>query len=562
MQSKNKAKTRALLNMNDDEVRAARELRDLFGKTDEQGLFFAFDIDPDMFIENYLPHVKKWALEHPNQQFADSNLKGFFRAIWGPHPPKELDAWFKKMRVSDVMDMAFEKNPFVLAQKYNFVGHRQRFLGPVWERISKWIDTMPDDIAKDRFNIYRNQVMGLPQTWTEELARKITGTMLERMGLKGAVRIKDITKALTSVGYMSALGVRPYMWFRNSFQIFTTLSPKIGNKWVVKALHSILNDKSGAIFDGLRAQGIITRQLPVFGAEALDPIGPISRFATKAMKQYKNSDEFTRAVAYVAAMLRYEDAVGKLKRGLLKNKDEFFGMSGMWNLGTDMKNRALQMINNNEWPVAGNMFATEIVNQTMFPYRAGMSPTWFRGVIGNLFGQFGTYPVHYLENIKSTLKNANVGQKIGFATTWIGNMTFIAETFRQVGINPGSFIFWRPATFAGGPWFHMGYQMTQLMAPNYRGRQARAELLGLRERENGFTLDLTKSQLGLWMVPFSFYLKSLGSAVNNFNQGKNWEAFLDLGSAPKNMNQQDLISPVWFFPKAPFVRAEVYKPPL
>jgi len=563
MQSKNKPATRTLLNLTDDEIRAADELRDLFGKTDEQGLFFAFDIDPDMFVENYLPHIKKWALDHPNQQFADSNLKGFFRAIWGPHPPKELDAWFRKMRVSDVMDMAFEKNPFVLAQKYNFVGHRQRFLGPVWKRIDKWLDSLPDDIAKDRFNIYRNQVMGLPQTWTEELARKITGTMLERMGMKGAVRIKDLTKALTSVGYMSALGIRPYMWFRNSFQIFTTLAPKVGNRWVVQALNDIVNDSSGAIFDGLRAQGIITRQLPVFGAEALDPIGPVSRLATKAMKWYKNSDEFTRAVAYRATMLRYTDAVDRYRKGILKTRDELFDMAGLWNLPTDMKNRALSYMTNNEWSVAGNMYATEIVNQTMFPYRAGMSPTAFRGVVGNLFGQFGTYPVHYLENIKRTLKHASTGQKIAFATTWIGNMTFIAETFRQVGINPSSFIFWRPATFAGGPWFHMGYQMTQLMAPNYRGRQARAELLGLRKTQDGYHLDLLKSQLALWLVPFSFYAKSFGSAIQNFNKGDSWAAFLDLSSAPRNMNVQTQIAgSSWFFPTAPFVRPEAYIPPL
>jgi len=233
--------------------------------------------------------------------------------------------------------------------------------------------------------------------------------------------------------------------------------------------------------------------------------------------------------------MRFDDAVEKLVvQKTLKSTDEFLNASGLWQLDPDLRKQALDFVIGGQPKVARDMFASQMVDETMFPYRAGHSPTAFKGVVGKLFGMFGTYPVHYLENIKRSLKYATIGQKVAYAATFIGNSLALYGSFQAIGIDAQNFLPWSPMQFAGGPLYHLMNSLLLTVSSSYKGDQARAELLGITRTEEGkLKWNPAKSELAKWALPMSFEMLSIKRMIDSINEGDTYGAFLNLLSAPR-----------------------------
>ena len=498
-----------------------------------------FQLSYDKYLKDYLPRMRKTYLKDPGKYRNDADMAGFIEDSFGGRVPKDLDAFFKHQRVSDVVRFIREDDPLTMALKYNAIGQRETFLGPLWREIDDYIKANKkniDPVLLMRFNAYRSDLMGIPSGIGEKALLEFSKRFYK--GIKGANipagLAGDLTKAMMSWGYLSAMGFRVWLPIRNMFQVWTTLAPRIGNSWVSDAIRVVAKDKEGKIFQMLRNRGVISENLPLYGSTIIEGEQALSRLLHKGLKWYKNSDEWTRAVAYTASQLRFRDAVKRFSKGLLK-ENNFMELSGLNMIPVDLRNEALSFIRAGKWSNAEDTFARTITTDTMFSYRAGMAPTSFRGAVGKLFGMMGHYPVYYLENVKRALKYSTTGQKIAYAGRFLGNSLALYYAFHDVlGINATNFLPWSPAMFSGGPYYQLMNEALLSFGKGYQSREARAKLFGIKHKNGKLIFDPTKAEVTKWGIPMGFMTNNIIKGLRYFDDGNAWAGFLALTTAPIN----------------------------
>jgi hypothetical protein len=534
----------------------ARQVHELgFGGTPEEGLALKFQLSQTNWLEDYAPKIRKYYLKNSKKSFSEGKAYRYLREVFdGKTPPQELDAFFRHARTSDVINMALEDDPLTMLLRYSAVGHRQHYLGPIYSEANKYIRKMKNlsgaqgQMAK-RMSVYMGQIMGMPEGLGEEIVHDTLQGIFNKLGLKGKLG-GDIVSKIISLQYLSFMGFRPWLPIRNSFQIWTTLAPRVGNDWVAQGLREVANDSDGMIYQFLRNRGVMTGSLPLFGAEEImgSASGKAGRFVQnlthKGLQWYKNSDDFTRAVAWRASYGRFMDSVERLNKGIWKNLDpdmatkRFMEMSGAVQLHPDLKEKVKFWLRNGQVQEAATTFADWMTEQTLFSYRKGMSPIWAKGIVGKLFGMFGTYPAYYVENIRTALKYMPRGAKLAYMGRFLGNSFLLYEAFKNAfGVNANNFLPWVPGSFSGGPMYDlMNKALKSMDIKSYAGRQARAELMGLTTKDGKPSWKFMQSDIGRTLT--GYQLRSVIDAVEAFDDGDLYGGFLSLGSFPKN--------PDWF----------------
>lgn len=537
-------------NFNERQKNLVNRIREeFFGATPEAGVAYRFGIESEAFLTDYMPRIRLEYMKNPQRSYAGGEVRSFLRDVYGGgKPPAELDAFFKHQSVNDILRMAVEVDPLKVMLQYQGIGLRERYLGPVWKRLDQYLRAngkKMDRTLRSVIELYRRQVMGLPESFTQEALQDSIEAAFAKQGV-GATRSRDIARLFASGAYFSFMGFRAMLPIRNVHQIWTTLAFRVGNDWTVKGLKAVADDTSGTIYQALRERGNLLTQLPLFGGEVLEKAGGgrLENFFKKlvhtGLRFYKNSDDFTRAVAYTASRMRFDDAVSRLRRGVWKDLPEekqlqaFMKMSGANQLDFDIQEEIKAMMRTRTVEAAADRFASQMTEETMFAYRSGMNPTTFRGTVGTMFGMFGHYPSYYVENIKRGLKNMSWGERAAAIGRWLGNSAALYFVFKEgLGINMQAFLPWQPMFFSGGPLYHMMNQALFFTdTRSYKGRQARAELLGLSTREGKLQWQPGKSELGRLLVPYQ--VRSIGKAVEAFNEGDVYRGLLNMGSFPIN----------------------------
>jgi hypothetical protein len=420
--------------------------------------------------------------------------------------------------------------------KYGKVGNRKFLLGSYWNEAQEVIENSTDQLGKARLKYYMADVMGLPQSEGEALLKTASLEALRKFGVNKFMG-EDVLRFFMSTGYMSALGLRPMLAVRNMMQIWTTLAPSLGangNSYVLKALKKVASDKTGQIFDAFRMKGLFMAELPAPGGDLFEAFGPegiVGKFMNAGMKWYRNSDEFSRAVGYWAARMKFEDASKVFTNGLRgkgprMTEDAFLEMSGLRATDDIFRDDTLKLVRAGNWVSAADSYATKMATATMFPYWAGMSPGAYRGIMGKLFGMMGHYPVYFLENIRRNLRYGSLTSKTAFMATWAFNSAALYGAFTTVGLKANDFLPWQPLQFTGGPYYQLMNGMVQSLGTGYKGRQARAELFGATTSEGKTDFQPQKGSIYKWFIPFSYEMGNLIDAFKYAEEGNTWAAFL------------------------------------
>ena len=531
-----KAAVAASRGLTDAELRAAGQMRTYWN-----GLFTKFGVDPKKFIEDYFPHIMDYMQANPLKQFTERDTGKLLKEVFGPTPPKELRAFFKYNRLNDLLQVTMEQDPLVAMLKYTAVGNRQLYLGPAWEQTVKSTMASEDIQGAKRMRKYLGDVMGIPQSSTEEVLRAATLQTFMKYGASKGLG-EDLIKNAMSLGYVAALGFNPFKAFRNYLDMFITVAPRLGldgNKDIIAALNFIRSDTKGEFFDLLKAKGIITAGQPVSGGEALVEKGLMKKILDNGMAMYQNSDHLTRAAAYKAAEIRWSRAQAHYQnfiegKGPRMTAGEFEEASGLGQMAPDLANQARSLVSAGKWDVAKELYATNFVRETLFPFRSGLSPTVFRGTVGKLFGMMGHYSIYYVENIKRAIKYGSTASKLAFAASFLGNSAILYSALQSAGIDGSTYLPWNPIQFSGGPYYQMLNQGLTAFGRGYQGRQARAELFGVGSKEGKITWDPSKGNLFKWLVPGSFEMMKWQQAVDLYNAGDTWGAGVAIGGATPN----------------------------
>jgi hypothetical protein len=513
---------RKKFNITPDEERIRDDIRTILGKTPKEGLFARFAENPADFLFDYLPQLRKGIKKLSKAELDSMSHLEIAKKIFSSRGkvPESIKFWALEERLNVLLDMSVDTNLYSILTKYNVIGHKRLFLNEAWGKMRKSV--MGSEVSPLlRMNVqrYMEGAMGIPPTVGIKEMRKISEDIWTKLGGNKHLdsgRKNDLISTMFSLNYTTTMGWKPFMWFRNMFQIYTVLAPRFGNDWVHKAIRDAV-DIGENTFQHLEQIGVVLGKddLPLFGDIATRDsfLGKLMR---KGLKRYKNSDDFTRVVAYLTVKNQWDDAVGALQRKVI-DAEQFKVRSGLNLLGPERSNKILQLVEEGKWNAALDEYGAVVVNETMFPYRSELKPELLSGTfVGRMFGRYGTYPMYYVSNILKGFKYGTKAQKAAFAARWLANSLAIYGAFSAVGINADEFLPWTPMFFSGGPEFNLMIDMMRAMGGGYRGRQAWEEV------KKAYKM----------FIPGSYQARAVARAIRYMEEGDYWKATLALTGAP------------------------------
>jgi len=425
---------------------------------------------------------------------------------------------------------------------------KKSYLNNSWKNISKHLSDLAEngkiqhgDALISKFNAYRQQVMGFfHPSWmeqAEQLGKKFAEwrwdnhPKLHKPGMTREAFVQQgqqLYNKLFELNYLTNMGFKPYLPIRNMTQIYTTLAPRVTNESVDKAVKYVV-DNEEAVYSYLQRVGVINNKAPLVNLD--NPgVANMAKFTERSLRWFKNSDEFTRAVAFFSAKQNFDDAVVLYKQGSIKTKEQFFDWASLQYTADDIRENIWKQVNagmdaanpNGSALIdaAGQLHGSNMAQDTMFLYRQRMSPEFFKETfVGKLFGQYGTYSAGYLQTITGAMRNAKTPMaRAAYIARFLTNHGALFALTTALGIRASNFVPFAPATFTGGPFFDIAYNTVKSLDLGYRGAQARSELLR------------SVSQL----VPGSAQARILKRSIDFANEGETYKAWLSLTAAPVN----------------------------
>jgi hypothetical protein len=541
------------LKLEPEHLRTLEEVRSFLGTSPTEGLFRKFGIDPNKWVNNYAPRIKAWAQSNAHRVNAIS-MKDMFKEMYGDAGiPKQVGFWAENERASEFIRMAIDDDLLTVLTRYNTQGNKKIFLNDAWNDMDKFImnnrSLIPDEMYT-RLNVYREQVMGIHYSNGEKMAKKFGESLMATFGKGNLEAIKsggNLMSKMFSLNYMTTMGWRPYLAIRNMMQPWTTLAPRFGNSVVTKAIQDAANPSLELVQTIERLGSIGPSSHLVNVTDDLG--GAVERLTEKSLKAFGNSDAYTRAVAYRTAELQLDDALTLRNKGTFKTPEQFIEYSGLNLIDNDLTKSVMDNIEAGNIKAAKDIYGTAVIEDTMFSYRTEQTPMVHKGLVGKLFGQYGTYSAGFRANLVKGFTRGSKGQRAAFISRYIFNSLAIMGALSAVGVRAQNFIPFAPVAFTGGPMFDLALNAIRATDfQSFKGRQARAELdrfvpgLSIKalfptvDRKGNLVPGKFKPQLGVF-TPFNYQIR----AIQNFNkfssEGKSYQAWLSLTSAP--------ISPDW-----------------
>jgi hypothetical protein len=131
---------------------------------------------------------------------------------------------------------------------------------------------------------------------------------------------------------------------------------------------------------------------------------------------------------------------------------------------------------NQFFDAAKDLYGNTLQRATMFDYSGAGTPLMYHGVVGRLFGQFGTYSSSFRANIAEALRYGTTAQKAASIATYLGMTSAYWAAFEAMKIRTSDFIPFGPGIFTGGPMFDISLNLIRSMDTGFEGEQARAGL--------------------------------------------------------------------------------------
>ena len=514
--------------LNPREVKLVEDIRKYYN-----ALGHKFGIKMQDWIGNYRSRILDWH-SSSNKKIVNEmeNAGEMLEAIFGKERVgKEISAFFENARVSDVLAFAAKDDIMEVLTQYTMTGMKKYHLQDSWNKISTYISQNAGQLERTgftaRINHYREAVMGYTKTSAErhisELGRKTADAMYNHAIFRGPLKLAGVTRedfmkvgenvfgVLQSMQSLSALGFKPALAIRNSTQIYTMLGSRVGLERVHKATKSLL-DGGDETLKYLRNMGVISDAPPIVN-EIYMGEGKLAKLQELGLSWFKNSDDFTRGVAYIVGGDYIDNALRMKSQvpGILDN--QLAQVAGLDLIPPDMRNTILGLLKKNtdmDTRSAKMLLGEYWSSSTMFSYNKADSPMMFKGFLGKMYGQFGTYSAGYRAVVSDGVRYGGAA----FIGRFLAINTALWGATHALGMKFNDYIPMMPALFSGGPLFDTGVAVMQGMDPSYQGAQARKEALEGVARMFPGTAQL-------------HYLKKAGEHAAN---GNPWKAFLSLTS--------------------------------
>jgi len=459
-------------------------------------------------------------------------------AVFKGNVPRSVKFWAKNERTNEIFAYMVKDDPLELLMLYNAQGHKKLYLDEPWDKIFKYVEKDPiSDVAlKTRLVNYREMVMGYYHTpgekivsqWGEKffvglkdnpatagLVKNVSEEKLKYIG-------QNVLRNYMSLTYMTQLGLKPWTAIRNSLQCMTTLAPRFGLSSTIEAMDQVL--KSGDdYFVRLRQIGIISENLPIVD-EILAGESKLGKLTEKSLVWLKNGDDFSRAIGYRVATNKFDEALTHLAMNP-KDIDGFHRISGLSVIDPINRQQITELVMKGQKEAAKDFFGAIVVKDTAFTNDGAEGSMLRQGLIGKLFGQYGSYSESYRANMFNMLKYGRPEDRVRMVATYLAICGVMTNMFTQMGVKTNDFLPVGPGVFTGGPSFHYALSLIKLPAMGINkaaGNWSIADSANLQQ----FKFQ-SKS-----MVPGGYQVRYFQYAKEYFEQGDFWKGWLSMTGVP------------------------------
>jgi hypothetical protein len=123
--------------------------------------------------------------------------------------------------------------------------------------------------------------------------------------------------------------------------------------------------------------------------------------------------------------------------------------------------------------------ALELVDNTLWAYRRGTQPLFLRTGIGRVFGQYGLWPLSYLDFLRRVTGKLATHPQAAMRTVgyWYAANKAASATFSAAGGDVSKWFFISPAGYGGSPHLQMAQAVGESLENSQQGREARKTLL-------------------------------------------------------------------------------------
>lgn len=295
--------------------------------------------------------------------------------------------------------------------------------------------------------------------------------------------------------YAGALAMKPATIVRDGLQLMLTTYPVAG-KYTFRGLEKAFGmatkgereklwsipQKYGALIERSDLKSLYD------GSVAGDEVGSTShklmanaeKMANWGMKSIQLTHNGNRLAAFWGHSEQVLDALDTFRA--TGDQSRFTRDSGLWFMSPSMREdflREIPTLSKESHADFSYRAAKELTELSQWNFKRGANPGLYEYQLGRLFGQYGTWPLNYIEYGRR-LATSGDGRSAGEAITRLALAHgAILAAGQSMGVDTGRWVFTGPMAYEGGPLFNAVTSASSVAEPGQTGRDARHDVVGL-----------------------------------------------------------------------------------
>lgn len=484
------------LKLTPKEMEAAKNARDFL-----DGLSGEFGVNPLDMVAEYVPRMRQ---RNFDPDFVKTQE---FRA------PDNLKPWFKEQRVGTLDPR--ETDLLKVLHGYLKAGAKEKFLTdavkqardlinekiPTSEPLGEYTDkegaAAVSGNLKDILNRHLDFMLGRPdksQTAVESFVREFRNALND--GVKSVNKKSprwlqlpelpeagnDSVRKMMLLQYAGGLGFRAAMPIRHLAAVLQSY-PMLGEVPMMKGIGKAMSKGSWDLADKF---GVLSQDNNIGNMIAGDNpslTGKLGQVATASMKPTKYAVNWSRVATFQGFLSKVTPAIKDYLEGPQTGADvkKLLRDSGMHWLDPQQATKYVNLVKQggDMGDVAGRA-AADLTKLAQFSTTKGAQAGMYKYEVGRIFGQYGTWPMHYLEYLRrltsgGTMDSAERAKALSRAVLY---HTAILKAGEAIGADTGNWVFGGPAAFGGSPNFNALRSVLPAMNMNSQeGKDARRNLV-------------------------------------------------------------------------------------
>lgn len=459
------------------------------------GTAFGSKEDAVRFMEGILPEVKHFVAE--GFSIDDKMIKKLF----GGHAE-----FLHKRVIAGEIDV-YAKDPVYLTWRIIRGKLMQRFWDPVEEQaIKPAMRTLASNsggarsVAWKRMDQYLDELRGIPHSSFERLENAFV-SMTKTLGIADEIpesMVRDLLQKMNMVVYKATIPMRMQLLVRNFFEVYRA-GGVTGGKSLGRAISHVINPRtSKEAFEEAWRAGALKPDLPVYSVDPTargkfgvgfegqtrkavqqtikrgqQAFSGLDALAEEGMRYYQRIDEYSRAISYHAMKFRMQEAAAKSGG----NFERFIALSKINTFEEPERLAFAKLWNQGRQQDAIQYASTVFADKAMFLYGNANHPTGWGSVYGVVFGQFGTWPVQYLDWMMKGLSRGTMRDRAQFAAWNMAAPWALVEAGKDTGIDFNAWWGVSSLRYTGGPYTDIAVDMVKAWSGSDAERaMARANL--------------------------------------------------------------------------------------